>query len=292
MLPESNFKWEVRFFYGGREMASPEIFWRDAGKDSYEKAERFIGNHHELKTPAAALVAAESTPEAQLRKLYARAQQIRNLSYERARSRVEDRKEELKPNENVMDVWSHGYGLRDQIAELFTALARAAGFKAELLRASSRANRVFDMKLLSEKQLESEIVRVNLNGSDLFLDPGTKFCPFGLVAWPYTSVPALYLARDKSNSIVVPTATADKSIVRRTAKMLLDREGTLRGEVVVEFKGNEALRHRLDALETDDAGRNGELEDELLGWLPPSAAIRFKDAAGWDSAEDPLVARF
>src|SRR5205807_8213101 len=132
-------------------------------------------------------------PQQKLRRLYARVQQIRNLSYERKRTRIETKKEDLKPNENVLDVLTREYGSRNEITELFLAMVRAAGFQADLLRASSRKQRVFDSKLLSKKQLESEIVRVRLNDKDIYLHPGTKFCPFGLVAWMYTSVPALQL---------------------------------------------------------------------------------------------------
>lgn len=292
MPPAANFKAEVQFFYGGREIESPDVFWRELGRDWYGKTEHFIGNHQELRTAAGQIIGNEADPEKKLRKLYARAQQTRNLTYESARSRAEGGLESLKANENVLDVFTHDYGSGNEIAELFAGLARAAGFQAAMLRVSSRRDRVFDPKLLSENQLGTEIVRVKLNGSDLYLDPGTRFCPFGLVAWSYTSVPALQLDKNGGFFVVIPTATADKSVTRRSADVVLDSEGNLQGEVTIEFKGNEALQRRLDSLETDEAGRKQDLEEELARWLPPGALLQLKDVQGWEASEEPLIARF
>lgn len=292
MPPPANFKPQVQFFYGGREIESPDIFWREIGQEWYEKAEHFIGNHEAIKNAAAQIIGSETDPEQQLQRLYARAQQIRNLSLETESAGAEGRAPEFKPNENVLDVMNRGYGSQNEIAELFAGLARAAGFSAQILRTSDRRNGVFDPKMLSERQLESEIVRVTGKGSDLFLDPGTRFCPFGLVAWTFTSAPALQLDKSGGTFVVVPTATADKSVTRRSADLVLTSEGSVRGEITVEFKGNEALERRLQALNTDDAGRRESLEAEMESWLPAGASAQLESAAGWESSEPLLVTRF
>jgi hypothetical protein len=290
MPPQTNFRAQVQFFYGGREIESPEVFWREVGEDWYAKSEHFIGDHQMIKAASAELIALESDPEKKLRKLYARAQQTRNLTYDP--SVTEEKKDAFKSNESAVDVFTRDYGSRNEIAELFTALARAAGFDAQILRASSRKERVFDPKLLSDKQLEAEIVRVKLNGSDLYLDPGTQFCPFGLVAWTYTSVPALLLDKNGGTFVVVPTAAADKAVTHRSANLHPGPDGSLEGEVTVEFKGNQALQHRLDALVRDEAGRKTDLEDELRSWLPEGSLVKLEEVQGWNSSDDPLSARF
>jgi hypothetical protein len=235
---------------------------------------------------------AESDPQAQLKKLYARVQEIRNLNFERERTHIEDKKEELKVNESVTDVLMRGYGHRNEIAELFVALARAAGFDAELLRVSSRGNHVFNPKLLSEEQLDVEIVRVNFKEAPLYLDPGTRFCPFGMVAWDYTSTPALKLDKNGGEFVMVPTATADKNVVRRSAELVLNYDGSVQGELTVEFKGNDGLERRLGALETDEAGRRQMLEDEITSELPVGSFVHLEEVTGWNSGDEPLVARF
>src|SRR5947209_3773178 len=118
MPPEDNFKAEVRFFYGGHEVESPRLFWRNLGQRWFEKSERFMGRHTEIRRAAARIIGTETNPRQKLKKLYARVQQMRNLSFERERTGTEDRKEDLKPNATVVDVLTRGYGPRNEIAEL------------------------------------------------------------------------------------------------------------------------------------------------------------------------------
>jgi hypothetical protein len=66
----------------------------------------------------------------------------------------------------------------------------------------------------------------------------------------------------------------------------------LSGEISVEFKGEDALEHRLEALNQDEAGRRKGLEDEVKGWFPQTAVVKLQEARGWDSIDDPLKARF
>jgi hypothetical protein len=84
----------------------------------------------------------------------------------------------------------------------------------------------------------------------------------------------------------------DKSVTGRKANMTLSEDGTLKGNVVLEFKGAEALEHRLDAIDRDEAGRKKDLEDELKQWLPASSLVKMTVAQGWEDADAPLAARF
>ena len=292
MPPSANFKPQVRFYYGGSEISSAEKFWQDAGRDWNEEVERFIGNHKEIKAAAQEAIGSETDPDKQLHKLYARAQQIRNLTYERERTEQEQKKENIKDNSNVMDVLKHGYGDRSGIALFFTALARAAGFQTSVVRAGNRQEHFFDKGFLSTAQLETDLAVVKVNGQDVYLDPGTKFCPYGLVRWIRTSTAGLKLDKNGGTFVVVPPAGYDKAVLRREAKLVLSEDGSLNGDLTVKFEGGEALEHRLDAFQTDEAGRNKDLETELQSWLPSTAIVKVKDAQGWETPDEPLIVHF
>lgn len=292
MPPEDDYKPEIRFFYGGLELDSSEKFWREAGRQWNDEAERFMARRGEISEEAKRLVANETDPMAMLRKLYARAQQIRNLSYERERTEQEEQKENLKPNENVGEVLAHGYGDRDDVNRLFVSLARAAGFDASILRVGDRSEKFFDRGLLSKRQLDSEIVMVNAGGHNLFLDPGTRFCPFGFVRWMRTSTLGLKLDKKGGTFIRVPAADFDRNTLRRSAEMALDASGSLKGTITVHYEGGEALERRLDALSTDEAGRRIELEEDAKDWLPKEASVKLVNVLGWEGSDDPLIATF
>ncbi|HSK45486.1 MAG TPA: DUF3857 domain-containing protein [Candidatus Binatia bacterium] len=290
--PAADLKPIVRFFYGGNELISADAFWQEFGRLRFEESERFIGNRDSIRAAVSAAIGGEGDPEKKLHKLYSRAQATRNLSFERRRTKAEDKKEELKPNENSGDVLDRGYGTHNDITRLFVALARSAGFDAQIVRAPNRREFFFKPNYLVVGQLASELAVVKLNGSDVFLDPGTEFCPFGLVRWIHTSDKGLRLEKSGGTFVVIPPATSDKSQLRRIAKAELAPDGSLKGTLDVEIRGNDALERRLSALQEDDAGRRKALEDEAKEWLPEGAVATVDSMQGWEATDEPLQIRY
>ena len=292
MPPEEDLKPQMRFFYVSRANSNPEKFWQDAGRKWNDEAEHFIGNRKEISQAAAQAIGNETDPEQKLRKLYARAQQVRNLTYERERTEQEQKKEKIKSNQNAGDVLARGIGSRDDITRLFVALSRSAGFNASVVRVGDRKNKFFENLLLSTRQLDTEIAVVNLAGKDVYLDPGTKFCSYGYLRWIRTSTQGIRLDKKGGVFVTAPSAGYDKATTLRNAEMALDTGGNLTGTITVKFEGGEALEHRLDELDTDEAGKKKDLEDELQGWLPTGAIIKMTKAEGWDTSDGPLTATF
>lgn len=292
MPPEANYKPTVTFFYLRDDIASADKFWQEVGKILHDIFDRYIGNRKEIREAAMAAIGSETDPEKKLRKLYDRAQQIRNLSYERERTEQERKSEKIKTNENLGDIVKRGYGDSEDITAFFVGMARAAGFDAQLLLASSRSNSFFSSKLLSLGSLGGRVALIKLNGKDIYLQPGVRFCPYGLMRWPNTSTDALMFDKKGGTFVTVPPLNSDRSLTHRVATMELTDEGSLKGEIAVEFQGEEALEHRLDALDKDDAGKKKDLEDELKSWLPGGATVKMVNVQGWEAPNEPLVAKF
>ena len=292
MPPEEDYKPQVRFLYISRQATTAEKFWQEAGRNWNDAAERFIGNRSEVRQAAVEAIGSEPDPEKKLRKLYARVQQIRNLSYERERTEQEQKKENLKGNQNVGDVLARGQGYSNQIARLFVGLARAAGFEASIMRVGNRKERFFQKQLLSRRQLNTEIAVVNVAGKDVYLDPGTPFCPYGHVRWIHTSLEGLKLDKKGGIFVKVPQASYEQAITRRTADMTLAPDGTLEGTIVVKFETGEALEHRMDALNSDETARNKSLEEEMRTWLSPGSDIKVAKVEGWDAVDQPIIVTF
>ena len=290
MPPEDDYKSVVLFYYGGREMSSPDEFWSEWRKIITDYIERFIGNSRQVHEAALQAIGSETDPEKKLRKLYARAQQIRNLSFERERTRAEEKGEGLKRNSTAQEVLQHGYGTEWDINALFVALARSAGFEANMLGVSDRSERSFNKMVLWLGQLSSSSALVKLNGKDAVLAPGTQFCPFGLLRWRNTAASALNFS--KTGEIFITTPQPQSSLMRRKAQVILAPDGALTGEITVDFDGEDALEHRLEALDQDEAGRRQSLEEQLQTWLPDGAVVKLQDSQGWNLSEEPLHARF
>lgn len=292
MPPADPYIYRVTFHYGQHSLAEAQKFWQSTGLKLYQTSEDFIGNHKEIREAAAQAIGTENDPEKKLRKLYGRIQQVRNLSYERARTEAEEKKEDLKTNTNVVEVLERGYGTSSDIAQLFTAMARSAGFDASVVRSSNRSETSFDPNLLEDWQLAAPIVMVNIPGKQFLLDPGTRFCPFGYLRWYRTATQALVLTRNGGVMVNVPLASQGNAILERLADAAIDSNGTLKGEITVRYSGYRAMEQRIAALETDEPGRKKRLEEQLRGWLPEGSVVELKEAKPWESSEEPLEAHF
>jgi hypothetical protein len=81
---------------------------------------------------------------------------------------------------------------------------------------------------------------------------------------------------------------ADRTPIRRIARVKLDPDGSLKGTVEVELRGNASLEHRLEAINQDEAGRRKDLEDEAREWLPEGSIVTLESVDGWEASEEPL----
>lgn len=80
--------------------------------------------------------------------------------------------------------------------------------------------------------------------------------------------------------------------MNRSATVALQPDGSLKGDLYVSYTGGEALERRLSALDTDEAGRKKELEDEVKNWLPAHAKVQMTASDGWEKEYEPLTATF
>src|SRR5947209_7044967 len=283
----------VYIYYGGSD-TKPEEFWRNEGKEWAKSLDHFIGHAGTVQEIALQAAPANLPPAERLHKLYDRAQQIRNLSYERDRTEQEAKAEAInKENNNAEAVLKRGYGVHNQINRTFIALARAAGFEANAMNVASREHTFFNMGMLSSWQLDREIAVVTVDGKDEYLDPGTKFCPYGLLDWRYTYSGGLRQIKGGDTKLAqVPPADYRKAAISRAANVKLDGEGTLTGSFEVLYVGLEALTRRLSGLEEDDAAHRKEIEDEGKQWFPVASDVKLTSLEDWDNPNKPIHAKF
>jgi hypothetical protein len=294
MPPEYVLQSRVDFIYITDPNAENDVdkFWKEEGRRWYRGVTTFVNEPKAMERAVSQIILPNDTPEAKLRKIYARTQQIRNLSVEREKSEKEAHREKLKPTRTVEDVWKYGYGSGMQITWLFLALARAAGFQADPLVVSTRDVYFFSPALKNPHQLNSNVVLVKLEGKDLYLDPGSAFTPFGLLPWGETRVQGLLLDKDGGNWITTTAPGPAESRVERRAKLHLTDSGSLEGKVTITFTGLEALWRRREELNEDDTARKKLLEDEIKEFVPVPAESELMNKPDWNTSALTLVAEY
>jgi hypothetical protein len=292
MPPENQMKFRVEFTYSRDLEKDTDKFWKQEGKRRYSGVESFADKRRAMEEAVRQIVAPEDSPEIKLQKIYARTQQIRNLTFERDKNEQEQRREKLKDINSVEDVWKRGYGSGYEITWLFLALVRAAGLDASPVMVSTRNEYFFNPQLMNAFQLNTNVVLVKLGGKDLYFDPGTAFTPYGLLPWNETAVQGLRLDKDGGGWVQTPLPDPSQSHVERKAVFKLTDSGSLEGKLTVTFTGLEALWRRLDELEEDDTARKKFLEGEVTGAIPAATEVKLTNQPDWHSSEPAMVAEY
>jgi hypothetical protein len=293
MPPENELKSRVDFIYTDEALeTNVDKFWRNYGKKRDGQLESFVGKHKAIDAAVAQIVSPNDPPELKLRKLYDRVQQIRNESYELKKTEQEEKRDKEKPIENVDDLWSRGYGSGMQLTWLYLAMVRAAGFQAYGCLVSDRSQYFFNPNTMEPAHLDANVALVKLNGQDLYLDPGARFTPFGLLTWAETGVLGWRLDRDGGSWIHTTLPAASESRIERKARLRLTEDGNLEGKLTVTYSGLEAMYQRLDARHADQVERKKLLEARVQTEVPVAVEAELTNQPGWDASETPLVAEF
>jgi len=294
MPPENELKLRVEFVYSEDTAIEGDQakYWRQFGKKQYDRVESFTGKSGAMQQAVSQIVLPNDSTEAKLQKIYARAQQVRNLGYELRRTDQEEKRDKLKTNNNVADVLNNGYGWGWEITWLFLGLAKAAGIEAYPVLASTRNEYVFNPVRMNSKELNTNVVLIKLNGKDVYFDPGTAFAPFGLVPWTEAGAGGLKLDKDGGSWVTTTLPDSSASLIERKADLKLTEEGSLEGKITVTFTGLEALTRRLQQRNQDGTARKKYLEDLLNEYIPAGIEAELKNQPNWKSSSEPLIAEY
>jgi hypothetical protein len=293
MPPENEVKARVDFIYSPDPFEKePDKYWLKVGKKRNGALESFIGKKKAMEEAVAGIISPSDSPEQKLRKIYARVQQIRNTSFEQAKTEQEAKREKEKPIENVEDVWKRQYGSGVDLTWLFLALARAAGFDASGVWVADRRYYLFDPKTMDGGRLNANVVAVKLDGKDLFFDPGARFVPFGLLPWDETYVQGLKLDKDGGKWTETPLPSSSGSAIQRKADLRITDSGDLEGKVTVTFTGLEAEVRRSEERLADDTARKKDLEEGMKSAVPSGCEVELTNSPDWSNPSAPLVAEF
>lgn len=289
MLPVDELRGRVEFMYAWDTISqNPDEFWNNVGKKWYSQESSFIGKHNEIKQAAEEAVAGADSPESKLRKLYARAQQVKNTQMEEDRSAQEEKRDKEKGNGNVVDVLKRGYGSSQDINRLFIAFAQAEGFDAGSVWATPRNEGIFHKDLEDSRELDDEFVWVHAGDKDYFLDPSVTICPFGMVPWYENALSVLRPTKQGAVFMSVPMSPSSQAVLHRDADLVADDQGTFKGTFKVSMSGDTALNWRNDGRGKDEAARKKMMLDYVKQWFPVDAKIELTALNNWDKIDDPL----
>lgn len=289
MPPENELKYRVLFIYHDEPFESDmDKYWKQFGKKKNGQIEGFVDKKKAMAEAVGSIVSPSDTPEVKLRKIYDRVQQIPNSSYLPRKSEEEKKRENIKPNKDVEDLWKHQYGNRWDLTWLFLGLARAAGLEASPCLVSGRSEYFFTKQRVNGTELDANVVLVKVNGKDEYFDPGAAFTPYGFLPWMETGVTGLKLDGNGGTWIQTSMPGAKDSRIERTAQFKLSSEGDLTGTLKITYTGLEASIRRTREHNHDETERKKNFEEAVKNDIPTGSEVEMTGTPDWKNSEAPL----
>jgi hypothetical protein len=185
-------------------------------------------------------------------------------------------------------VWKRERGNPTELAELFVGMARAAGMKAYLMLVPDRSEEMFTEAWLSFEQFDSTIAIVSVDGKDLFFDPGSRYCPYGQLAWEHTMVEGLRQTEGGTAFAETMGEPYSANKTTRVANLEMSEQGEITGKIDLTFSGAPALNWRHRALGGDEESLKNALRTHLEDMLPKSLEVKVLNIQDLDAYEKPL----
>ncbi len=290
MPPTSNYTYRVYFNFTSYRTAGE--FWKGEGKDWSKRTDAFTNPNGELAAATQAVIAGANTPDEKLHKIYAAVMALENTDFTRKHEQQEDKANGLSKLNNTAEVLAHKRGNSTQLTELFAGMARAAGLKADLMLVPDRSRELFVPGWLNFRQFDDLIAIVNLDGTDVFFDPGSRYCAYRHLAWEHTFVQGL---RQKDGGTTFEKTSGDgysTNRIMRVANLAVDADGEIAGKVDLTYSGSAALSWRHVALRGDEEGLKHDLQSSLEEMLPKSLEVRVNSVKNLEDYEKPLMVSY
>ena len=265
MPPEDEVKTWMLVFYqrATDDRRDPEKYWMETAKIFYDATKSLIKPNDEVKKMAATLVADAKTDNEKLERLFEFCRtKIKNASFEASGVTPEERAK-VKDNKTPSDTLKRGIGSSADIDQLFAALANASGFDARIVLSPDRGDLFFDRNTPNSYFINPMNIGVNVGGTWKFFNPGYSYIPPGMLRWQEEGQPALISDPKQPLWVETPMSKPDKSLVKRIAKLKLSDDGTLEGDIRIEYTGHFAIERKHELDEKSENEREESLKEEF-----------------------------
>jgi hypothetical protein len=288
MPPVNSVLYKVNFYYTFS--SQPQQFWQEESRRWSKDVDHFAEPTPAIKGVVAGLIAPGDSELAKAKKLYAAVQALDNTDYSRKKAESELKQLDLKEAKRAEDTWAQKSGSSEEIAQLYLAMARAAGLSAYAMKVVDRSRAVFDPSYFNVGQLDTTIVLLSIGGQTITVDPGEKMCPFQTLNWKHSN--AYGLRQDTKGQDISNTPLQDfkANSTQRSGDIALDAHGGITGRVQYVFTGQEALRWRQKALGVDLDEVKKQFNRELESTVPEGVEARIDHFLGLDNPEGNLIA--
>lgn len=268
---------------------SPQEFWSEVAKNARARGDRHAKKPSKLVVETAnRIVAGAGSAEEKLDRInnYIRAD-ILNYWVYNPRGGM-DEKIRKKLDRSPDELIKSKLGNSNDIPVLFIALARAAGIDARMALCSNRIDGVFKMTLPIEYYINEIFVAVKLGDAWRFYNPAHNMVSTGKLRWRNEGVPAMIVLPKDVEWVTTRQTPAADSVTKRIANMRLNDEGTLFGDIRIEYSGQSEITARY-RFHNETVQKIEEMVRESLQARQPNAEVSDVKVSNADDVLKPLV---
>ncbi|HEY8310165.1 MAG TPA: DUF3857 and transglutaminase domain-containing protein, partial [Gemmatimonadaceae bacterium] len=290
MPPTASYTYAVYFNFSP--FHSFDEYWKALGKDWSHRVNSFSNPNGAIRDAVQQITAGQTTPDQKLRAIYAAVMKLENSDFTREHEAREDKANGLAKPKDAADVLHNQRGNSQQLTELFVSMARAAGLNADLMIVPDRTHHLFIPNWMNFSQFDDTIAIVNVDGKEVYFDPGSRYCSYGHLAWEHTLVSGL---RQKDNATAFAQTPGDgyaSNRTARTANLNIDDAFHASGKINLSFTGSPALRWREIALRGDDESLKHQLRTALEEILPHTLQVKDVTVQNVADYEQPLTVSY
>jgi hypothetical protein len=294
MPPDLSVKMWGWLYYSNETETDPDKYWRDYARRMHDRASYETNPAGVIRRVVDSITLSTDGPAEKVARIY---------DYVQKEIRLVDFKEDggegeqgsgLKRNDSAGDTIRRRYGSPRDINRLFISMLRAAGLDARVAELITRDENFFRRSFPDSFQLNSEVAAVMArDGSIKFYDPGTRYCPPGMLSWEKEGATALIYGNRDSRFVETPVTDASRNCEHRNVTVSLSNDGCVDAQVEVKTVGQRAVELRNELADLTPDERRARVVNTVRDSLPAAAVS--ESSVVLSNLEDgaaPLVASY
>lgn len=291
MPPEDTVRAFVLAFYREGSQPNAAKYWEELGKKKYEETKQWIKPNEQVRKKTAEIISGATDQEQVIGRLFqfVRAN-IKNVNDDTSILTPKQR-ERLKENRQPGDTLKRGMGTGMDILHLFASMATAAGLEARIAWMGDRSDFFFSPSYADEYFLSNPDVAIKIGNEWRFFDPAASYLPLGMLYWGEEDSSALIPDPKEPKFVITPLSPSEKSRETRKANLRLSEDGTLEGDVAIEYTGHLGQEQKEGGDDASQAQREETLKEMLKGRMS-TAEITNVQVENVTDPDKPFTYRF
>lgn len=276
MPPENSVRPWLLIYYAEDKQVTTAQYWKDFGKGKYDTYKSLMKVGDEVKQATTQAIGDATTPEQKLERIFEFCRtKIKNVNNDSGGITAEERAK-WKANKSPADTLKRGAGTGTNIDMLFGAMVTAAGFEARVVNLGDRSDVFLDKSFADDYFIKAYDIAVRVGDQWRFYDPASTYVPYGMLRWQEEGEDALLSDPKEPTWIKTPLSPPDKSKQKRVAKLRLSEDGTMEGDVVVEYYGHFGVEWKNYSDGDSPAQREETLRDSVKGRMSTAELSEIK----------------